>query len=137
MKQVIESSPMLVSFIPKIENFGYPCEITVEPYENTRTAEQNRRMWAMLTDLSKQVIWYGKNLHPEDWKDVLTASLEALEVVPNIEGTGFVALGGRTSKMNKKRMAELIELIFAFGSEHDVKWSDPSDIINYLQENKK
>lgn len=103
---------------------GHRLVITVR--EETRTLEQNSRMWAMLTDVSKQVDWYGKRLDPEDWKHVFSASLRKLEVVPNLEGTGFVALGLSTSKMTKAQMTDLMELMAAFGAEKGVRWSDPA-----------
>lgn len=49
--------------------------MVVEVRKETRSLEQNRRLWAMLTDVSKQVNWYGRKLTPENWKDVLTAAL--------------------------------------------------------------
>lgn len=88
--------------------------------EPTRTGDQNSRLWASLTEISKQVEWYGRKLTPEDWKHIFTSSLKKLEVVPNLEGNGFVALGLSTSKMTKKELSDLLELIYAFGSEHGV-----------------
>lgn len=95
--------------------------------EPTRTADQNAKLWPMLSDVSRQVEWYGRKLADEDWKHVFTASLRKLDVVPNLDGTGFVALGQSTSKMGKRQFADLIELIYAFGSERGVKWSEPVD----------
>lgn len=95
--------------------------------EPTRTADQNAKLWPMLSDVSRQVEWYGRKLADEDWKHVFTASLRKLDVVPNLDGTGFVALGQSTSKMGKRQFADLIELIYAFGSEHGVIWSEPVD----------
>lgn len=89
-----------------------------------RTLDQNDKMWACLTDISRQVNWYGEKLTPEEWKDVLTAGLKKQKAVPGIDG-GFVVLGAHTSRMTKAEMAELIELILAFGAEHDVKFSEP------------
>ncbi|HBJ0059921.1 TPA: recombination protein NinB [Escherichia coli] len=43
----------------------------------------------------------------------------------NIDG-GVVMLGVRTSKMRKASMTELIEIMFWFGSERNVRWSDDS-----------
>lgn len=100
---------------------GYEVRIK----EPTRNSDQNSRMWAMLGDVSKQVDWYGKRLTPEDWKHVFSASLRRLEVVPNLDGTGFVALGMSTSRMSKREMSDLIELVFAFGAERGVVWSEP------------
>lgn len=103
---------------------GHRLVLEVKPA--TRSTEQNARMWAMLADVSRQVEWYGKQLTSEDWKHVFTASLRKLAVVPNLDGTGFVALGLSTSRMTKAEMSDLIELMFAFGAERGVRWSDPS-----------
>ncbi len=95
---------------------GY--HVRIEP--PTRNLEQNAKLWASLTDIAEQVEWYGKKLAPEDWKHVFSASLRKLEVVPNLDGTGFVALGMSTSKMTIREMSDMIELITAFGVEHQV-----------------
>jgi hypothetical protein len=93
--------------------------------EPTRNSSQNARMWAMLEEVSRQVEWYGKRLSSEDWKHVFSASLKKLTVVPNLDGSGFVALGVSTSRMSKAEMSDLIELMFAFGAERGVRWSEP------------
>jgi hypothetical protein len=90
-----------------------------------RSDPQNRRMWAMLTDISQQVDWYGKRLTPEDWKHVFSSSMKKLDVVPNLDGTGFVALGQQTSKMTKAEMSDMQTLMEAFGAERGVKFSAP------------
>lgn len=99
---------------------GY--HVRIEP--PTRSLEQNARLWAMLSDVSRQVEWYGRKLCAEDWKHVFSASLQKLDVVPNLEGTGFVALGQSTSKMNKRELSDLMEIIAAFGVEHGVVFED-------------
>lgn len=93
----------------------------------TRTIDANAAMWAMLADVSQQVDWYGRKLTPEDWKHVFSASLRKLEVVPNLDGTGFVALGQSTSKMTKAEFSDLLELIAAFGATHGVTWTDQQE----------
>lgn len=93
-----------------------------EPRRNT---DQNAKLWAMLTDVSSQVEWYGKRLAPEDWKHVFSASLRKLAVVPNLDGSGFVALGLSTSRLTKREFADLIELVYAFGAERGVEWTEP------------
>lgn len=95
--------------------------------EATRTIEQNSKLWPMLDDISKQVEWYKNWLSREEWKDFFSAIILKQKVVPNMEGTGFIAVGGRTSKMGKKMFSEMIELIYAFGSEHGVVWSEPDN----------
>lgn len=93
----------------------------------TRTIEQNSKLWPMLDDISKQVEWYKNWLSREEWKDFFSAIILKQKVVPNMEGTGFIAVGGRTSKMSKKMFSEMIELIYAFGSEHGIVWSEPDN----------
>jgi hypothetical protein len=92
--------------------------------EPTRTLEQNARLWACLGDISAQVEWYGKKLAPEDWKHVFSSALKKMDVVPNLDGTGFVALGLSTSRMSKRELSDLMELINAFGAERGVEWSE-------------
>jgi hypothetical protein len=91
--------------------------------EETRSLEQNRKCWAMLAEVSEQVNWHGQHLSAEDWKHVFTSSLKKQRAVPGIDG-GFVVLGQSTSKMTIAEMSELIELMHAFGAEHNVKFTD-------------
>lgn len=48
-----------------------PHEVHVR--EPKRSKAQNDRMWPMLNDVSRQVLWHGQRLAPEDWKDLFTA----------------------------------------------------------------
>ena len=98
--------------------------VVVEIKPETRTLAQNSRLWAMLTDVAKQVNWYGRKLSEEEWKHVFTASLAKQDVVPGIDG-GFVVLGKSTSKMTKPEMSELQQLIEAFGAQHGVRFTAP------------
>lgn len=102
--------------------------VVVKLMREKRTLDQNAKLWAMLTDVSKQVEWYGRMLAEEDWKHVFTAAQYKQDAVPGIEG-GFVVLGKSTSKMTKRPFAELIELIYAFGAERDVQWSEKATTV--------
>jgi hypothetical protein len=101
-----------------------PAGYAVTVAEPTRSMEQNARLWASLTDVSQQVEWHGKRLTPEDWKHIFSSSLKKLQVVPNLDGSGFVALGMSTSRMSKRELSDLLELIYAFGSERGVRFQD-------------
>ena len=98
-----------------------------------RNLNQNAMMWSLLTDISAQVNWYGQYLMPEDWKNICTASLRKQQAVPGIDG-GVVMIGASTSRMNKAQFSELIELILAFGAEHNVKFKQ--DVIDEYYETK-
>jgi hypothetical protein len=93
-----------------------------------RTLPQNDRMWAMLTDVSRQLEWHGMRLTPDDWKLIFLDGLKReLRIVPNIDGNGFVNIGRSSSKLSKQEMTDLIELIFAFGAKHGVKFLDDAE----------
>ena len=102
---------------------GNEMIVTVKP--KTRSTEQNSRLWAMLTEISQQVDWHGRKLSPEDWKHVFSASLQKLDVVPNLDSTGFVALGLSTSRMTVAQMCDMQTLMEAFGAEHGIKFTEP------------
>jgi hypothetical protein len=91
----------------------------------TRSLKQNRMMWSCLNDLSEQVKWFGKNLTKEGWKDFITAHLNGQELLPNMDGTGFVCIssGRSTSDMTIAEMVAVIDLCHAFGADKGVKWS--------------
>lgn len=103
--------------------------MVVEIRRETRTLKQNRLMWSCLNDLSEQVAWDGtRRLKPGAWKDYLTAHLEGQDLVPNMDGTGFVAIGrGKsTSDMTIPEMVAVIDLAHAFGTGRGVRWSRTS-----------
>lgn len=94
----------------------------------TRSSKQNNMMWSCLTDLSKQVTWFGKKLTKEGWKDFITGHLDGQDLVPNMDGTGFISIqrGRSTSQMTIKEMVAVIDLCHAFGSDKGVQWSPTS-----------
>jgi hypothetical protein len=96
--------------------------------KETRSLKQNNLMWSCLGDLSKQVTWYGKKLTPEGWKDFITGHLNGQELMPNMDGTGFISInrGRSTSDMTIAEMTAVIDLCHAFGSQQGVNWSPTS-----------
>jgi hypothetical protein len=108
---------------PQLKNAlmaGHKMVLEIKP--STRSLEQNSRLWAMLTEISRQVDWYGRKLTPDEWKHVFTASLKKQDVVPGLDG-GFVVLGMSTSKMTRAEMCDLQTLMEAFGAERNVRFS--------------
>lgn len=93
--------------------------LTLEVRPERRSDAQNRRLWAMLTDISQQVEWHGQKLSPEDFKHIFSAALKKQRAVPGLDG-GFVVLGQSTSRMTKAEMSEMQMLMEAFGAERGV-----------------
>jgi hypothetical protein len=99
-----------------------PAETRVEFKAPKRSLPQNSLLWARLSDISKQVDWYGQKLPAEDWKTMFCASLRKARVVPGLDPGSFVLLGLHTSDMSKDEMTMLLDLIDAFAAERGVQW---------------
>ena len=92
----------------------------------TRSIPQNDRMWAMLTDISEQLVWCNQLYPPEIWKDFFMHTLRGDLWMPG-EKTGKgrrprVPIGHSTSALTKDEMSDLMEVIAAFGSRHGVRF---------------
>lgn len=102
-----------------------PHGTRVEFKASKRSLPQNDRMWAMLTDVARQVPWHGLVLAPDDWKLIFLEALKReVRAVPNLDGTGFVNIGRSSSDLTKAEMGDLMELIAAFGAQHGVAFAD-------------
>ncbi len=92
--------------------------------EPTRNLDQNARLWAMLTDVSK-AIPDGRRHTPEDWKCLfMHACGWEVQFLDGLDGRPFPS-GFKSSRMTVKQMADLITFIMAYGDEAGVVWSDP------------
>ena len=97
--------------------------------EARRTTDQNARMWAMLTEVARQVKWHGQRLSADDWKLVFLSALkQELRIVPNLDGTGFVQLGRSSSDLSVAEMGDLMDLIAAFGAREGVTFAEPERV---------
>jgi len=102
-----------------------PAGTRVEFKASKRSLPQNDRMWAMLTEVARQVPWHGLVLKPDDWKLIFLDALKReVRAVPNLDGTGFVNVGRSSSDLSKAEMSDLMELIGAFGAERGVVFHD-------------
>ena len=104
-----------------------PDNYRVEISEPRRSNDQNSLMWVYLTEISRQVDWYGNRLTPDEWKDVFSAAMKRTKVVPGLDG-GFVVCGQSTSKMTRAEMSEMQTLMEAFGAEKGVRFAAQVDV---------
>lgn len=102
------------------------------PQEPTRNLATNAKMWAMLADIARQKQWPVNGvlqwLKPDAWKDIFTAALAKEQRMAKGLYGGDVLLGEHTSGMSQRKMGELIELMYAWGAENGVTWSEPVDV---------
>lgn len=102
-----------------------PVDAVVNVRAATRTTEQNAKMWAMLSDVSRAKPM-RRVLKPEGWKAMFLDTIGKRPAwEPNLDGSGVVCIGYKSSHLTKEEMSDLIEAIYAFGSEHGVAWSEP------------
>ncbi len=105
-----------------------PPGTRVEFKASKHTLPQNDRMWAMLTDISRQKEHCGRKYTPDQWKIlVMHACGREVQFIPALDGKTFLPWGQSSSDLSKDEMSELIEFLFQWGAENGVVWSDPSE----------
>lgn len=103
---------------------GAPDDAVVNIRAATRTLDQNSRMWAMLSDISRAKP-DGRMHTPEVWKTLfMSACGWEVQFVAGLDGNPFPA-GFKSSRMTVRQMADLITFIAAYGDERGVAWSEP------------
>jgi len=101
-----------------------PDHSTVTIVSGPRTLDQNAKMWAMLTDIALARP-ESRKWTPETWKCAFMHRLgHEVQFAEGLDEAGPFPLGFRTSKLNKKQMSDLIEVIYEYGSRHGVEWSE-------------
>lgn len=102
-----------------------PVNGVVTIREATRNNEQNARMWAMLSDVSRAKP-EGRCWTPETWKAAFMHSLgHQVQFCEGLDGSGPFPLGFRSSRLTVRQMADLITCIAEYGDRHGVHWTDP------------
>jgi hypothetical protein len=90
-----------------------------------RSADQNAKMHAMLSDVSRAKP-EGRDYPPEIWKSLFMADVGfEPRFEPALNGRGVVPIGYKSSRLNKGEFSDLIEAIYAYGAEHGVEWTEP------------
>lgn len=106
---------------------GLPCEIRIG---EQRTSEQNKKLWPMLADVAIQcrlrIDGQMQQASADDWKAVFMAALDGEQRIASGINGGLVFLRSSSRSLTKKRFSDLIEIIYAYGAERGVCWSDPA-----------
>lgn len=88
-----------------------------------RSLDQNAKMWAMLSDISRAKP-EGRKHTPEIWKCLfMQAAGHAVQFEVGLDNTPF-PVGFSSSRLSKAQMVDLIEFMYEYGSRHNVKWSE-------------
>lgn len=101
-----------------------PPYAVVNVREAKRSTEQNDKMWAMLSDISRAKP-QGRMHTPDIWKALaMNACGHAVQFEAGLDGRPF-PVGFRSSRLTKSQMSDLIEFLYSYGAEHGVEWSEP------------
>jgi hypothetical protein len=94
--------------------------------EQTRSQEQNALMWPLISDIQKQVP-EAATFSADDMKLRFIHALgQEMRFLPELEGAGMFPVGQRSSTLSKTQFSALLEIIFAYGARHGVRWSAKS-----------
>ena len=102
-----------------------PDDAVVTIKEASRTLDQNARLWAMISDVSRSKP-EGRMHTPEVWKNLfMNACGHAVQFELGLDGKPF-PVGFRSSRLNKSQMSDLMEFVTEYGTRHGVRWTDPA-----------
>lgn len=87
-----------------------------------RSLEQNRYYWAILTDISEQVV-PGKAYEPSIWHEYLRALFLPERVVELPDGS-MKMLEPSTAELRQNEFSEYVEKVVKWALEHEVRLSD-------------
>jgi len=97
-----------------------PDDVVVTFKKQTRSVDQNSKLWATLTDVALHAELNGKKYKPEQWKVIfMNAMGYEQDVIQGIRGD-WVPTGFKTSKLNKEQMSDLITYIEAYCAEKKI-----------------
>lgn len=101
-----------------------PDGAVVRVAEAARNADQNAKLWAMISDVSRAKP-EGRTHAPEVWKCLFMASCgHQVRFEVGLDNTPF-PIGFSSSRLSKRQFADLITVVQEYGDRHGVAWSEP------------
>ena len=87
-----------------------------------RSLEQNRYYWAILTDISEQVV-SGRAYEPSIWHEYLRALFLPERMIELPDGS-VKMIEGSTAELKLNEFSEYLEKVIKWALEHEVKFSE-------------
>ena len=87
-----------------------------------RSLEQNRYYWAILTDISEQVV-PGRAYEPSIWHEYLRALFLPERMIELPDGS-VKMIEGSTAELKLNEFSEYLEKVIKWALEHEVKFSE-------------
>lgn len=103
-----------------------PEGFTVVVGPETRSQAQNRLFWPLIADIQRQNPDMAKFTPDQVKLRFLNALDSEMQFLPELWGGGMFAVGQRSSTLSKRDFSLLVELVFKWGAENGIRWSDKS-----------
>lgn len=94
--------------------------------QETRSIQSNRLMWALIADIRAQNPDMAQFTPDQVKLRFLNALDSEMQFLPELWGGGMFAVGQRSSTLSKRDFSLLVELVFKWGAENGIRWSDKS-----------
>ena len=102
-----------------------PAGAVVRITEATRSTDQNAKLWAMISDVSRAKP-EGRVHTPEVWKCLFMAACgHSVRFEMGLDNRPF-PVGFSSSRLTKSDFADLITTVQEYGDRHGVAWSEPN-----------
>ena len=93
-----------------------------------RSPDQNKRFWAMLSDISRAIPG-GRKHTPEVWKCLFMHAMgHSSRFEMGLNNEPF-PMGFQSSQLSKAEMGDLMTFMEAWGAEHGVQFREAADVV--------
>jgi hypothetical protein len=89
----------------------------------TRSDAQNDKMWALIEDVMNAMP-EGRQHTKDVWKCIFMNALGHETAFAMGLNNEIFPIGFKSSHLSVRQMSDLIEVIYAYGAKHNVKWSE-------------
>lgn len=104
---------------------GVPLGSKIVFHGPQRSIPQNDALHAALGDIARQRDYHGVKLPVSEWKLLFLDALDAeIRMLPSLDGKRFVSVGKSTSALSKEEFSGLLSIVYAWGNENEIIWSD-------------
>lgn len=102
-----------------------PTDYVMKLAKKTRSDDQNKKLWPMIEDIRQQVPGMESFTRDQVKLRFLDALGSEMTFLPKLEGEGMFPVGQRSSTLTVAQFSGLIELLYKYGAEKGVSWTDP------------
>ncbi|MBB4063639.1 recombination protein NinB [Gellertiella hungarica] len=123
---VLNSHEDKAAAIRIIQGASKGCRVEIKATK--RSLPQNDLMWALLTEVSRQLDHAGRKYEPAEWKAIfLHAFGREITFLPSLDKKTFLPIELSSSDLSKDEMTEFLEFIIKEGTERGVVFNLNAD----------